>query len=227
MADEATEQATTTATPPEGAPEEVRRHLALALDVDDLIPALRLARDLSPWFGTMKVGLELYSAAGPEAITTLVDLGVDVFCDLKLHDIPNTVGRAARVVGCAGRPLPHAAHRRRARDGAGRRRGVARGRRGRRGDRARGPRRHGAHQRAGRDEPPRAAAGDGRARRRMPGLRLRGVATSPPSASSPPARSSSPPASGPRGRPRTIRHGSPHPARRSTPGPVSSSSDGP
>ncbi len=50
----------------------------------------------------MKVGLELYSAAGPEAITTLVDLGVDVFCDLKLHDIPNTVHRAARVIGALG-----------------------------------------------------------------------------------------------------------------------------
>jgi orotidine-5'-phosphate decarboxylase len=86
----------------EGAPDEVRRHLALALDVDDLVPALRLARDLRPWFGTMKVGLELYSAAGPEAVTSLVDLGVDVFCDLKLHDIPSTVGRAARVIGALG-----------------------------------------------------------------------------------------------------------------------------
>ena len=86
----------------ERAPEEIRSRLALALDVDDIIPALRLARELSPWFGTMKVGLELYSATGPEAITTLVDLGVDVFCDLKLHDIPTTVGRAARVVGSLG-----------------------------------------------------------------------------------------------------------------------------
>jgi orotidine-5'-phosphate decarboxylase len=84
------------------APEEVRARLALALDLDDLIPALRLARQLRPWFGTMKVGLELYSAAGPEAITTLVDLGVDVLCDLKLHDIPTTVHRAARVVGALG-----------------------------------------------------------------------------------------------------------------------------
>jgi orotidine-5'-phosphate decarboxylase len=81
---------------------EVRRRLVLALDFDDLIPALRLARELRPWFGTMKVGLELYSAAGPEAITTLADLGVEVFCDIKLHDIPNTVGRAARVVGALG-----------------------------------------------------------------------------------------------------------------------------
>lgn len=86
----------------EGAPPEVRDRLVLALDVDDLVPALRLARELRPWFGTMKVGLELFAAAGPEAITTLVDLGVDVFCDLKLHDIPNTVERAARVVGALG-----------------------------------------------------------------------------------------------------------------------------
>ena len=91
-----------TAVGEEGAPDEVRRHLALALDVDDLVPALRLARDLRPWFGTMKVGLELYSAAGPEAVTSLVDLGVDVFCDLKLHDIPTTVARAARVIGALG-----------------------------------------------------------------------------------------------------------------------------
>jgi orotidine-5'-phosphate decarboxylase len=83
-------------------PEAVRARLALALDVDDLVAAHRLARDLKPWFGTMKVGLELYGAAGPEAISTLVDLGVDVFCDLKLHDIPNTVGRAARVLGSLG-----------------------------------------------------------------------------------------------------------------------------
>jgi orotidine-5'-phosphate decarboxylase len=107
MADEATASGTAEGTrtdeaPADRAPDEVRARLALALDVDDLIPALRLARELRPWFGTMKVGLELYSAAGPEAITTLVDLGVDVFCDLKLHDIPNTVHRAARVVGALG-----------------------------------------------------------------------------------------------------------------------------
>ncbi len=83
-------------------PAEVRSRLVLALDVDDLVPAMRLAQDLSPYFGTMKVGLELYLAAGPEVVTTLVDLGVDVFCDLKLHDIPNTVGRAARVIGALG-----------------------------------------------------------------------------------------------------------------------------
>jgi orotidine-5'-phosphate decarboxylase len=79
-----------------------RGRLALALDVDDLVVAHRLARELQPWFGVAKVGLELYSAAGPDAVTSLVDLGFDVFLDLKLHDIPTTVGRAATVIGALG-----------------------------------------------------------------------------------------------------------------------------
>jgi orotidine-5'-phosphate decarboxylase len=87
---------------PTAAPEAVRRRLALALDVDDLVAAARLARELHPWFGTMKVGLELYSAGGPDAITAVTALGVDAFCDIKLHDIPATVGRAARVLGALG-----------------------------------------------------------------------------------------------------------------------------
>lgn len=83
-------------------PEELRRRLALALDVDDLVVALRLAHGLAPWFGTMKVGLELFAAAGPDAVTSVAAVGVDVFADLKLHDIPTTVGRAARVLGTLG-----------------------------------------------------------------------------------------------------------------------------
>jgi orotidine-5'-phosphate decarboxylase len=79
-----------------------RGRLALALDVDDLVVATRLARQLAPWFGTAKVGLELFSAAGPEAIGALADLGFDVFLDVKLHDIPTTVTKAARVLGAMG-----------------------------------------------------------------------------------------------------------------------------
>jgi orotidine-5'-phosphate decarboxylase len=80
----------------------VRDHLALVLDSDDLVAALRLARDLQPWFGVAKVGLELFSASGPDAIGPLLDLGYDVFLDLKLHDIPTTVGKASRVLGALG-----------------------------------------------------------------------------------------------------------------------------
>jgi orotidine-5'-phosphate decarboxylase len=81
---------------------EARDRLALALDVDDLVEAVRLARLLRPWFGIAKVGLELFSAAGPEAIGAMRSLGYSVFCDVKLHDIPNTVRGAARVLGSIG-----------------------------------------------------------------------------------------------------------------------------
>ena len=74
------------------APPEVRSHLAVALDLDDSVAALRLARELRPWFGVAKVGLELYSASGPDVVGALLDLGYQVFCDLKFHDIPTTVG---------------------------------------------------------------------------------------------------------------------------------------
>ncbi len=53
--------------------------------------ALRLARELKPYFGVAKVGLELYSAVGPDSILALSQEGYSVFADLKLHDIPTTV----------------------------------------------------------------------------------------------------------------------------------------
>lgn len=86
----------------EGLSPELRAKTALALDVDDLVEAVRLARQLSPWFGVAKVGLELYSAAGPDAVGTMLDNGFDVFLDLKLHDIPTTVRKAASVSGALG-----------------------------------------------------------------------------------------------------------------------------
>ncbi len=60
---------------------ETRGRLALALDVDDLVVAVRLARELRPFFGVAKVGLELFSAAGPEAVTALLERDVAVFLD--------------------------------------------------------------------------------------------------------------------------------------------------
>ncbi len=86
----------------DGAPDDVRDRLALALDVDDVVEARRLARLLRPWFGVAKVGLELYSAAGPEAVEVMVGDGYAVFADLKLLDIPTTVRKAARVIGSLG-----------------------------------------------------------------------------------------------------------------------------
>lgn len=79
-----------------------RARCALALDTADLDSAAGLARELRPWFGIAKVGLELFGAAGPGAVHALREAGFDVFVDLKLHDIPNTVGRAARALGTLG-----------------------------------------------------------------------------------------------------------------------------
>jgi orotidine-5'-phosphate decarboxylase len=81
---------------------ELRSKLALALDVDDAVEAQRLATELAPWFGVAKIGLELFSAAGPRMVQTLIDSGYKVFVDLKMADIPNTVGKAARVLGALG-----------------------------------------------------------------------------------------------------------------------------
>jgi len=81
---------------------EVRDHLAIALDTDDLVEALRLAKAVQPWFGVAKVGLELFCAEGPDAVTALNEMGFKVFLDVKLHDIPTTVNRAARVLGALG-----------------------------------------------------------------------------------------------------------------------------
>jgi len=65
--------------------------LVMALDFPTVPPALRIARKVRgivPW---VKVGLELFSAAGPRVVHALKDLGFAVFLDLKLHDIPNTI----------------------------------------------------------------------------------------------------------------------------------------
>ena len=81
---------------------EVRDHLAIALDTDDLVEAMRLAKAVQPWFGVAKVGLELFCAEGPDAVTAFNDMGFKVFLDVKLHDIPTTVHRAAHVLGALG-----------------------------------------------------------------------------------------------------------------------------
>jgi orotidine-5'-phosphate decarboxylase len=74
--------------------------LVVALDVPGRREAERLARLLLPVTPWMKVGLELFTAVGPDMVACLKDLGCRVFLDLKFHDIPHTVGSAtAAAVG--------------------------------------------------------------------------------------------------------------------------------
>ena len=89
-------------TVPGEAPLTARDRLALALDVASLDEAVDLAARLHRWFSVAKVGLELFSAEGPLAVDAILDEGFRVFLDLKLHDIPTTVGRAARRIGSMG-----------------------------------------------------------------------------------------------------------------------------
>ncbi|MCC5578287.1 orotidine-5'-phosphate decarboxylase [Microtetraspora sp. AC03309] len=73
--------------------------IAVALDAPDLETAARWASLVTPHVSTVKVGLELYLRYGPDVIASVRGAsGVQVFLDLKLHDIPNTVAGAARAV---------------------------------------------------------------------------------------------------------------------------------
>jgi len=78
-----------------------RERIAWAADVP-LDEALRLWPLLSPFVGTVKVGLSLFVEHGPAAVRPFRDQGAAVFLDLKLHDIPNTVEGAAAAAGSLG-----------------------------------------------------------------------------------------------------------------------------
>jgi orotidine-5'-phosphate decarboxylase len=68
--------------------------IALALDVPDLDSAKALIDRTREHVGTFKVGLELYTAVGPAAVAAVHAAGANCFLDLKLHDIPATMGRS-------------------------------------------------------------------------------------------------------------------------------------
>ena len=68
----------------------------VALDFDNQQAALSLADQLDPSQCRLKVGKELFTAAGPELVKALVARNFDVFLDLKFHDIPNTVAKAVK-----------------------------------------------------------------------------------------------------------------------------------
>jgi orotidine-5'-phosphate decarboxylase len=81
--------------------DEGAQRIVVALDVPDLDRAVELARRLVGHVGWFKVGLELFAAHGPRAVERVRVFG-PVFLDLKLHDIPTTVERAAARVAELG-----------------------------------------------------------------------------------------------------------------------------
>ena len=81
---------------------EGKRRIAVALDFDQRDDLLAAARLLQGEVGTFKLGLEAFTSHGPGLVRDLVGMGAPVFLDLKLHDIPNTVGGAAAAAARTG-----------------------------------------------------------------------------------------------------------------------------
>jgi orotidine-5'-phosphate decarboxylase len=79
-----------------------RDRLIVALDVATQREALSLVSDLADDVSFFKIGLQLYTAAGPEILRAVAATGANVFLDLKLHDIPNTVAKAVAAAAQTG-----------------------------------------------------------------------------------------------------------------------------
>jgi orotidine-5'-phosphate decarboxylase len=72
----------------------MRNPIIAALDVPNAEEAIELAEQVAPAVGAFKIGMELFTAAGPDVVRRIRAIGVSVFLDLKFHDIPNTVAKA-------------------------------------------------------------------------------------------------------------------------------------
>ena len=79
-----------------------RSSLIVALDFDSLAAAAKYAEKVADLVGMFKIGSQLFTSAGPEAVREIAQLGAGVFLDLKFHDIPNTV--AGAVLAAAAMP---------------------------------------------------------------------------------------------------------------------------
>ena len=76
-------------------PASVKERLIVALDVDDLERVKALVKLLAGELGMFKVGKQLFTHAGPAVVKLIEEMGGEVFLDLKFHDIPTTVAKAA------------------------------------------------------------------------------------------------------------------------------------
>ncbi|MBB1365530.1 orotidine-5'-phosphate decarboxylase [Pseudoalteromonas sp. SR44-5] len=81
---------------------EHSKKILIALDYDDQQTALNFVKQLSPDTCRLKVGKEMFTYFGPAFVKELIDLGFDVFLDLKFHDIPNTVAKAVTAAAKMG-----------------------------------------------------------------------------------------------------------------------------
>ena len=80
----------------------MRDRLIVALDVSSASEARQMVQSIGEAAGIYKVGLQLFTSEGPEIVRDLVASGRNVFLDLKLHDIPNTVSHAVKAAAELG-----------------------------------------------------------------------------------------------------------------------------
>lgn len=76
--------------------------IIVALDYPEAQPALELVSCLSPSLCRLKIGKELFTAAGPQIVEQCMQRGFEVFLDLKFHDIPNTTAQACKAAASLG-----------------------------------------------------------------------------------------------------------------------------
>ena len=78
----------------------------VAIDTPDLERAVSIAKAVRDEAGGVKLGLEFFSAQGPDGYRRIAQLGLPIFLDLKLHDIPNTVAKAVEAIARAAASDP-------------------------------------------------------------------------------------------------------------------------
>jgi len=76
------------------APTNIRERIIVALDVPTADEARSIVAELGEAVGAFKIGMQLFTAAGPDFVRELAGRGIKIFLDLKYHDIPNTVAAA-------------------------------------------------------------------------------------------------------------------------------------
>lgn len=81
---------------------ETRKSLIVALDLPDAVSANQLVDRLGDSISFYKIGMQLFTSAGPELVRSLIGRGKKVFLDLKFHDIPNTVAGGVKSAAALG-----------------------------------------------------------------------------------------------------------------------------
>ncbi len=77
----------------------MKKNIFLALDFNSLEKALETTRKLKGQIAGVKIGTELYAICGTEGLQKFKEIGVEIFLDLKLHDIPNQVKKTVNAIG--------------------------------------------------------------------------------------------------------------------------------